>query len=118
MRPERNLWPRLFDLGAEEILRHLQMDARAVAGLAVGVDGAAMPDGLQRFDGARHDFAARLAVDGGDEADAAGIVFLIGRIGVAVFQLLRIGDEAGDFFLAPHCGGPLAAGGGGGVKGW
>ena len=90
----------LFDLGAEEILRHLQMDAGAVAGLAVGVDRAAMPDRFQRLDGADDDFAPRLAVDGRDQAHAAGIVFLIGRIGVGGFQLLRVGDVAGDFGFA------------------
>ena len=52
------------------------MDAGAVAGLAVGVDGAAMPDGLQRGDRRFHHLAARLAVDRGDDADAAGIMLL------------------------------------------
>jgi hypothetical protein len=59
---------------AEEILRDLQMDAGAVAGLAVGIDRAAVPDRLQRRDAGQHDLAPRLAVDRGDQADAAGIV--------------------------------------------
>ena len=41
-------WPLPADMLAEEILRDLDVDAGAVAGLAVGVDGAAVPDGLQR----------------------------------------------------------------------
>ena len=49
------------------------MDARAVAGLAVGIDRAAMPYRLQRID-ARHDHVApSLAVERHDQADAAGV---------------------------------------------
>ena len=54
------------------------MHAGAVAGLAVGVDGAAVPDGLQRVDRQLDHLAARLAVDGGDQADAAGVVLVGG----------------------------------------
>ncbi len=50
------------------------MDARPVAGLAVGIDGAAVPDRLQRGDAGLDHVAPRLAVEGGDQADAAGIV--------------------------------------------
>ena len=50
------------------------MDAGAVAGLAVGVHRAAVPDGLERVDAGLHHLAARLAVERGDQADAAGIV--------------------------------------------
>ena len=86
----------LFHRRAEEFLRHLQMHAAPVAGLAVGIDGAAMIDGFQRVDGARHDFAARFAVECGHEAHTAGIVFLFRRIKMGVFQLLRVGAIAGD----------------------
>ena len=82
---------------AEEFLRHLDMDAGTVAGLAVGVDGAAVPHGLQRLDAAGHDFAARCAVDRRDQADAAGIVLLVGRIKVTVFECLRIFEIARNF---------------------
>jgi hypothetical protein len=58
---------------AEEVLRDLDVDARAVAGLAVGVDGAAMPHRLQRIDARHHDVAASLAVERHDQADAAGV---------------------------------------------
>ena len=63
----------------EEDLRDLHVDAGAVAGLAVGVDGAAVPDRLERID-ARHDHGPPgLTIDRRNQADAAGIV-LVGRI--------------------------------------
>ena len=40
--------PVAADVLLEELLRDLHVDAGAVAGLAVGIDGAAMPQGLQR----------------------------------------------------------------------
>jgi hypothetical protein len=60
-------------------MRDLHVDAGAVAGLAVGIDRAAVPHRLQRLDPHQHDLAPRLAVDRRDHADAAGIV-LVGRI--------------------------------------
>ena len=99
MRPERSLWPVWVIGRAEEFLRHLQMDARAVAGLAVGVHRAAVPHGFQRLDPARDDFAARLAVDGGHQPDAAGIVLLLRRIGMRVLEPLGVLEIAGDVAL-------------------
>jgi hypothetical protein len=65
--------------------------AGAVAGLAVGVDRAPVPEGLQGLDRQFDDFATRLAVDGADQADAAGVA-LGGRIiGMAVDQALAVG---------------------------
>ena len=61
---------------AEEVLRDLDVQAGAVAGLAVGVDRAAVPDRLERGDAGLDDLAPRLAVDRDDQADAAGIVLL------------------------------------------
>ena len=58
------------------------MDAGAVAGLAVGIDRAAVPHRLQRVDAGLHHVAARLAVERGDQADAAGIVLLRRVVGV------------------------------------
>ena len=52
-----------LDRLGEEVLRDLDMDAGAVAGLAVGIDRAAVPDRLQRVDAGLHHVAARLAVD-------------------------------------------------------
>src|SRR5262249_41291547 len=68
--------PLATDVLLEEILRNLHVDAGAVAGLAVGIDGAAMPHGLQRGNAGLDDLPARLAVDGGDQPDAAGIMLL------------------------------------------
>ncbi len=68
-----------LDMSAEERNWQLQMDTGAVAGLAVGIDGATMPDRLQCLNGGLDDLAAWLAVDGGDQADAAGVV-LFGRV--------------------------------------
>ena len=67
------------DLLAQEVLRDLEVDPGAVAGLAVGVDRTAMPDRAQRVDRGRDHAAARLTVDRGDEADPAGGM-LVGRI--------------------------------------
>ena len=66
------------------------MDAGAVAGLAVGIDRAAVPHRFQRLDPHQHDLAPRLAVDRRDHPDAAGIV-LVGRIVEAgILQMARL----------------------------
>ena len=67
------------DVLTEEVLRDLDVDAGAVAGLAVGIDRAAVPDRLQRRDPGRHHLAARPAVERSDQPDTAGVV-LVGRI--------------------------------------
>src|SRR4051794_29149611 len=67
------------DMVVEKILRDLDMDAGAVAGLAVSVNGAAMPHRLERGDAKLHHLAARFTVESDDETDAAGVTFL-GRI--------------------------------------
>jgi hypothetical protein len=67
------------DVLVEEVLGDLNVDAGAVAGLAVGVDRTAVPDRLQGLDAGHDHLAARLAVDRGDQADAAGVV-LLGRV--------------------------------------
>ncbi len=72
---------------AEEILRDLDMDAGAVAGLAVGVDRAAMPHRLQRIDARRHHVAAALAVQRHDQPDAAGIDLLGGVVAIGGREL-------------------------------
>ncbi len=75
---------------AEEVLRHIDHDARAVARLAVGIDRAAVEQGLQRLDGEFDDVTARRAVDRGDEADAAGVLFRGRIVGMAVDQGLAV----------------------------
>jgi hypothetical protein len=64
----------LLDLGAEEVVGDLGQHARAVAGLGVGVHGAAVGQGAHAADGAPQDLFRPLPVDAGDETDAAGVV--------------------------------------------
>jgi hypothetical protein len=78
---------------------------------AVGVDGAAMPHRFQRIDRRLDDLAARLAVDRGDEADAAGVMLLGGIVKPLGREMRGIGavfiDEAHGAFPAelglPSC---------------
>ncbi len=79
------------DMLAEEILRHVETNACAVAGLAVSIHRAPVPDVLERCDAHRHDLALRLAVERDDEADAAGVLLVFRIVGVPVDQFLAIG---------------------------
>ena len=81
----------------EEVLRHLDADARAVAGLAVGIHRAAVPDILQRLDAHLDNLAARAPVERGDEANPAGIGLMGRIIGVRVDQFLAVCEIAVDF---------------------
>jgi hypothetical protein len=81
----------IADLGVEKGARQTQQHARPVAGLAVGVDRAAMPDGLQRLEGQIDDLAAGGTVDGGDQTDAAGIALRARIIGMGIDQPLSLG---------------------------
>ena len=74
------------DLLLEKSLRDLHVDARAVAGLAVRVDRAAMPDRLERLDAVVDDLAARLSVQRHDEPDAARGVLVLGAVHSGGFQ--------------------------------
>ena len=73
-------------LFGEEALRQLGHDARAVARQAVGIDRAAVGHGLQTADRIFDHVAARRAVDGTDQADAAGVPLRAAIIGVSGFQ--------------------------------
>ena len=64
---------------AIEGIRDLDQDARAVAHQRVGTDGAPVVEVLEDLQALLNDFVALLALDMGDEADAAGIV-LIARV--------------------------------------
>src|SRR5262249_46636907 len=66
------------------------MDAGAVAGLAVRVDRAAMPDRAKRFDALLDDIAPRLAVDRRDEPDSARIVLHRGIVSMRRFKLRAV----------------------------
>ena len=61
------------DMFVEEIEWQFDMDAGAIAGLAIGIDGTAVPDCLQGFDTRHDDAARRLAIGSGDQPDATGI---------------------------------------------
>jgi hypothetical protein len=75
--PVPRLVPGALDLVAEERGRDLDMNARAIARLAVGIDGAPVPDGLQRVDPVLHDPARPRPVDGHDKANAAGRMLVL-----------------------------------------
>ena len=84
----RDLAARIADIFLEEILRDFDVDARAVAGLAVGVHGAPMPHRLQRIDARGDHVAPSLAVQRDHQTDAAGIESLGGVVAVGGGQLL------------------------------
>ena len=88
--------PLLAKIFLEELLRDLDMDAGAVAGLAVGIDGAAMPDRLQRRDAGLHHLPPRLAVDGRDESDAAGIMLFGGIVHAVRGEMRGVAAPAGN----------------------
>ena len=103
------------DVLLEEVLGDLHVDAGTVARLAVGIHGTAMPQHLECRDSRGHHLAARLAVDRGDKADAAGIV-LLGRVVEAVARqrlgvLAVLRDEAlaalAHALVGRHAGPPL-----------
>src|SRR5882757_4153268 len=87
---------------AEEVLRDLDVDAGAVAGLAVGIDGAAVPHRLQRIDAGRHHVASALAVERHDQADAAGVLLLGGVVAVGGGELRGAGLVVADEILCGH----------------
>src|SRR3546814_19610547 len=83
------------DLGSSDLV-----DAGTVAGLAVGIDGAAVPDCLQRLDAGDHDVASRGAVEGGDEANAAGVMLLSRVVEAVARELGGIALPGGDEVVA------------------
>ena len=93
----RELAAGVADIFLEEVLRNLDVDARAIAGLAVGIDRAAVPHRLQRIDAGRDHVAASLAVQRDHEPDAAGIESLDGVVAVSGGELvgsaLVVADE-------------------------
>ena len=66
----------------EEVLWHANAQAGAVAGQPVGINGAAVPDRLQRINRQFDNIAPRAPLHVGDQADAAGIT-LVARINQA-----------------------------------
>ena len=80
------------------------MDARAIAGLAVRIDRAAVPHGLQRVDRGGDHAARRLAIGRCDQAHAAGVAFKFWAVhafprdaeafGIDMFHILTFHDAA------------------------
>ncbi len=93
------LVPRPPHLVVEEGHGDLDVDAGAVAGLAVGVDGAPVPDGAQRLDALLDDAPRRLPVNGHHQPDAAGRMLVI----LAVERVL--GHPSALLGLGAHPGG-------------
>ena len=93
---------------AQKVLRRFNENACAVAGLAVSIDGAAMPDRLQCGDGQRNNFAARLAVNGDDEAYAARVALGVGAVEAVTLKPSAFALIARDLFSAVHCAATFA----------
>ncbi len=71
------LMPRAADLIIEERDRDLDVNARAVAGFAIGIHSAAVPDRLQRRDAFFDNPARGYAVDRDNKAHAAGRMLVL-----------------------------------------
>ena len=78
--PGAGLVAAILDRVVEEAAGQLNMDAGAVARLAVGIDRTAMPHRLQRIDRGRDDATRGLPVGRRDEPDAAGIALELGAV--------------------------------------
>ena len=83
------------DMLDKEVTRDLDMDAGAVAGHAVGIDRAAVPDRLKRLDRRIDDRAGRLAVARRHKADAAGIMLHLRAIDPGIGQARLVAGAAG-----------------------
>ena len=70
----------LLGLAREEGVRNLHQDAGAVAGARIGADRAAMLEIAENADRVGDDLMRLLALDVGDEADAAGILLEAGIV--------------------------------------
>jgi hypothetical protein len=64
---------RVLGQRTQEFLGFLQQQAAAVAGLAVGGDGAAVRQAVQRGNGGLHQPMAGFIVETGDQAEAAAV---------------------------------------------
>ena len=96
-RSPRGRVPGAPHLVLEEADRDLHVDPRPVAGLAVRIDRAAVPDRAQRLDAGLDHLPPRRPVDRHDQPDAAGVMLLL-----AVIQPLRLQPRV----LRLHAGDP------------
>ncbi len=65
--------PRGRDRIVEETDRQVDMQPRAIAGLAIGINRATVPHSLQRLDASCDHPARGLAIGGGDQANPARV---------------------------------------------
>ena len=89
----RQLDALLGHLFAVQRVGQLDQDAGAVAHQLVGADGAAVVQVLQDLQRLADDVVALLALDVGDEADAAGVVLVGGRIQAVFLQMGDLGSR-------------------------
>ena len=72
--------PGAADLVVEKADRNLHVNARAIAGLAIGIDSPPVPDRLQRIDAVLHHLSAGPARDRHHQTYTAGRMFIIAFI--------------------------------------
>ena len=84
---------------AVERIGQLDQDTRAVAHQLVGTDGAPMVQIFQNLQRILDDVMRLGALDVGHEADAAGIVFLGGRIQTVFLEMGDLGNRCHGAFL-------------------
>ena len=85
----------LGHLFAVQRVRQLNQDAGAVAHQLVGTDGAAMVQVFQDLQTLLHDGMALDALDVGHEADATGVMLLVGRIQAILLQMAALLVDVG-----------------------
>jgi hypothetical protein len=76
--------------------RDLHMDTRAIAGLAIGIDGATVPDRLQRVDASFHHAARRLARDCNNQTYAAGRMLIVRLVEAVLVHPCALGFFSGN----------------------
>ncbi len=86
--------PGAADLIVEKLDRDLHMNARAIAGLAIGIDRTPVPDRLQRLDAVLNHLARRAAIDRNHQPDAARGMFILGAV-----EAVRIHPDAPRLFF-------------------
>ena len=67
----------------EKITRYFDMNTRPIAGSAIGINSAAVPDRLQGLDSGFDNRTTRLAITGRNKTNAAGIMFHLCAIGAS-----------------------------------
>jgi hypothetical protein len=93
------------ELGAfldEEVVRYLDQNARSIAGDWVGAHGAAMLEVLEDVERVLDDAMRFAALEVGDEADAAGVIFA-----ARVEQAAGLGKSGASSCATSWSGAPL-----------